>query len=132
MTDDVISLKEYIDTKLENLEKAMNAKFESVTQATNSALAAADKAINKSDIAVEKRLDSVNEFRAALTDQQRTLMPRSEVEILIKGVESKTDSNEKRIITLESKGVGVGQGWGIAVGVIGLVAAVIAIISRFF
>jgi len=132
MTDDVISLKEYIDTKLENLEKAMNAKFESVTQATNSALAAADKAINKSDIAVEKRLDSVNEFRAALTDQQRTLMPRSEVEILIKGVESKTDSNEKRIITLESKGVGIGQGWGIAVGVIGLVAAVIAIISRFF
>ena len=51
--------------------------------ATEAAMAAANKAIEKADKALEKRLDSVNEFRATLKDQQGLFVTRTEVYAII-------------------------------------------------
>ena len=72
-----VSLKEYINDKIDNLEKSIDAKFESITLMTNNALASADKATSKAEMASNERFAGVNEFRAVLTSQQNTFAPRS-------------------------------------------------------
>ena len=73
----LISLREYVDTR-----------FEAQKEAVTAALAAADRAVNKAELASEKRFDSVNEFRAALNDSARLLMPRAEAEQRMSTIES--------------------------------------------
>jgi multidrug resistance efflux pump len=73
----LISLREYVDTR-----------FEAQKEAVTAALAAADRAVNKAELASEKRFNSVNEFRAALNDSARLLMPRAEAEQRMLTIES--------------------------------------------
>jgi hypothetical protein len=47
-------------------------------KAFHAAMAAADRAVNKAEAATERRFESVNEFRSALSDQAATFMPRAE------------------------------------------------------
>lgn len=82
-----VSLKEYINDKFDNLEKTIDERFNSVGQTTNAALAASDKAIAKSDTAMEKRLDSVNEFRATLSDQASKFIIRTEHDLVVSRLE---------------------------------------------
>jgi len=70
----ITSLKEYIDIRLE----------------------AIDKAVTKAEAATEKRFEGVNEFRNTLADQQRTFMPRAEAE-------SQYNSLSERISAIETK-----------------------------
>ena len=126
-----VPLKEFFFQIINANDKRYSERFDSSEKAVSAALAAAKEAVTKAEVAAEKRFESVNEFRNTLSDQQRNLMPRAEIDILVKALNDRADSNENRIIRMESKGVGTAQGWGYAVGVIGLVAAVIAIIFRF-
>jgi len=57
----------------------------------DAALAASEKAIDKAERAAEKRFESVNEFRAALSDQTATLMPRAEAEARMAALTEKVD-----------------------------------------
>ena len=56
---------------------AQNANSEQ-QKAIDAALLAADRAVSKSEVATEKRFESVNEFRAQLSDQVATFISRSE------------------------------------------------------
>lgn len=109
-----ISLKEYINDKFNNLEKAIDARFDTVTQTTTSALASADKAITKSDIALEKRLDSVNEFRNTLSDQARNFLTKAEFDAKWENVDKNRKDNTSLIIS-----------------VLGIIIAVISLIVKF-
>lgn len=82
-----VSLKEYINDKLDNLEKSIDVRFQSVSTTTDSALAAADKATLKAEIATEKRFESVNEFRSTLSDQAAKFIIRSEFELVVNRLE---------------------------------------------
>jgi hypothetical protein len=132
MADDTVSLKEYFNSEIENVKKLIQDSSQAAKDAVKSALDSQKEAILKSEAANEKRFASVNEFRNTLSDQQRNLMPRAEVDILVKALENKSESNEKRIITLESKGSGIGQGMGYVIGIVGVVSAITAIILAFF
>lgn len=68
----LLTLKEYVDTRLRSAEERVDIAF-----------ASSEKAIEKAETAHEKRLDSVNEFRGQLADQTATLMPRIEAETRI-------------------------------------------------
>ncbi len=129
-----VSLKEYINDRLSNLEKSIDMRFNSVNLTTSSALTAVDKATTKAESAAEKRFDAVNEFRATLADQQRSLMPRAEVEILIKAVHEKIDNLNMITITRQSetRGHGLGEQMGLAwaIGIATVVSAIIIGISR--
>ena len=64
---EVISLKDYIDTLLSRQHDYFSTKIDSVDKAT--CLAAAT---------LERRLEGMNEFRLALDDQSRTMITRVE------------------------------------------------------
>lgn len=90
---------------------------------------AQQKAIEKAELASEKRFEGVNEFRATLADQQRSLMPRQEAEVLIRALNDKLASLKERVDGQTAERVGVKGGWGFAIGAIGLVLLVVSIIG---
>jgi SMC interacting uncharacterized protein involved in chromosome segregation len=65
--------------------------------AVDTALAAADRAVTKAELAADKRFESVNEFRESLADQQRTFMPRTEVELLLTTLAEKSENLKREI-----------------------------------
>lgn len=77
--------------RFESSNIALAAALSAQKEAVAAALSAADRAVLKAEIAAEKRFDGVNEFRQTLADQQRTLMPRSEVEVINKAMTDKID-----------------------------------------
>lgn len=107
---------------------ALQAALAAAKELVSAAQSAADRAVQKAEISSDKRFEGVNEFRAQLADQQRTLMPRAEVEVLLKALTDRVKASET--ILAENRGAhkGLSEGWGWAVGVVGLVSAVIAIL----
>jgi len=134
--------KEYLATRLEALQRESALAINGVKESIALALSSAKEAVNKAEIANEKRFDGVNEFRATLADQQRLLIPRQEVDVIIKGLEGKlTIANTQiadlstRFIALSSgstgQAAGTKEGWGWAVGIVGLVLAVLSVVGMF-
>lgn len=130
-SNESIDLKEYFVGLLEANDKYYNQRFDSSEKAVSAALAAADRAVQKAETASEKRFDSVNEFRNTLADQQRTLMPRGEVEVLFKAVNEKLDLMGKRLDKTEGIKTGSSNTWGYVVGLIGVLVAVFTLLSKF-
>src|ERR1700679_2961767 len=60
--------------RFDGQQKALQDALSSAEKAVNAALAAADRAVLKAETAAEKRFESVNEFRAVLSNQSATLM----------------------------------------------------------
>lgn len=125
---DSISLREYVDTRFSAQEKAVSAALAAQERAVAAALAAADRAVLKAETASEKRFDAVNEFRAALADNFRTLMPRSESEQGIRALTEKLDTLTARVNARDDRGRGMGALWGVATGAIGLLIGIISIV----
>jgi hypothetical protein len=134
--------KEYLATRLEALQRESALGLSSVKESIALALSAAKEAVNKAETANEKRFDGVNEFRATLADQQRLLIPRMEVDVIIKALEGKIATlnsavadHNTRILSISvasaNKSEGLTQGWGWAVGVIGLVLTLLSIVGVF-
>lgn len=65
MTD--VSLKEYVDQRFDDQEKAVQA-----------ALASAEKAVDKAERQGERWRESANEWRGAMTDRERDFLSRKE------------------------------------------------------
>ena len=114
-----------------NEHKSANTqRFEAQEKAVAAALAAAKEATAKAEAAAEKRFDSVNEFRAALKDQQAMLIPRVEVDAKLRSLEEKIAVNSVQVAQLNSKAEGISQLWGfISVG-LGIVIAGAALFLR--
>jgi hypothetical protein len=115
----LITLKEYLDRRFEDSDKAIQA-----------ALTSAKEAVGKAEIATEKRFDSVNEFRAQLADQAATLLTRVEYDTNHKALEDKITDITDRINRSEGKGTGYSQSWGIFVALATLSIAVLYILIR--
>lgn len=111
---------------------AINAAFAAQKDAVQSALASADRAVQKAELASDKRFESVNEFRATLADQQRNLIPRSEVQVIVTSMMDKLGALEKQIDQMQAERLGIKGGWGYAVGVVGFVLTVMTLIGVAF
>lgn len=123
-------------------------------QAVSAALSAQEKAVGKAETAAEKRFDSVNEFRAQLSDQANTFMPRAEAEAIagrlgermqelatagqswVTRVEMSAliDRQAERITELtdrvnraEGKGAGLSAAWIYALAAIGAIGTLVSI-----
>ena len=68
------------EQRFEAQEKAVQAALVAQEKAVAAALAAQKEAVNKSEASYDKRFESVNEFRAQLSDQGRTFLPRNEAD----------------------------------------------------
>ena len=120
---------DHVLTLVEANDKRYAQQAEAQKEAINAALAAADRAVAKAEAATEKRFESVNEFRGTLDNQQRTLIPRSEVNVMIRGLEDKIDNLTKIIDAQTAERAGIKGGWGYAVGVFGLVLTVLSMVG---
>jgi len=122
------TLKEYIDKVFFEHEIRYSQRFESQEKSVASALAAAKEAVTKAENAAEKRFESVNEFRNTLSDQQRTLMPRPEAELLIKGLSDRLTKLET--VNTETQGQGQGKEalWGWIVGISGFITGLVGVL----
>ncbi len=102
-------------------QKALELGLAAAKSEIAAALAAADRAVQKAEAATEKRFESVNEFRGTLDNQQRTLIPRSEVDVLVSGLNEKISQLTKQMDNLSAERIGIKGGWGYAVGALGFV-----------
>lgn len=123
-----VSWRNYVDSRFETQDRAVAAALAAQEKAVAAALAAADRAVAKAEMAAEKRFEAVNEFRAALADNFRTLMPRSESEQAIRALTEKLDTLTARVNARDDRGRGMGALWGVAAGAIGLLIAIISIV----
>lgn len=121
--------EKYLMAIIEANDVRYGQRFEASKEAIAAALNAAKEAVQKAESAAEKRFEGVNEFRATLSDQQRTLMPRQEAEALIRNLSEKIDTQEKRITESVSQRTGIGQGWQYALGAVGLIATILSIVA---
>lgn len=86
---------------IEQAHEATNAAIGKVERALDERFSAQALALSKQESATEKRFDAVNEFRAQLSDQAGTFMPRSESEVRAQGLTEKLEANSDRINKLE-------------------------------
>lgn len=128
--------------------KAANRSIEQAHESTQAAIGKVERALDerfnaqatalsKAELATEKRFDAVNEFRAQLSDQATTFMPRSESEVRAQGLAEKVEANAERMNKLElrvssrldlNEGKGLGSSQTVAwifaaAGFVGTVAA---------
>ncbi len=141
----VDTLREHVTVRLAEMDrrylerfeaqtKALDAAFLSAQTAVQAALLSAEKAVTKAETAAERRFESVNEFRATLSDQARELMSRAEAQALlaaldarITGLGEKGDATAMRVEKMSSTSGGMRAGWQILVGVVAVVATIVTI-----
>jgi hypothetical protein len=121
------ALERLVDAKLVTLRTVIDSQADKVVLA----LASADRAVSKAEIATDKRFESVNEFRAALSDQTRTFVSKIEFDAI-------RDTNVARIADLSSrldktdgKSVGLNAGWIYLLGALAAVGTVVSIAVAF-
>lgn len=102
----VASLSVLTQQRFEDRDKAVQAALLSADRAVAAALTAAKEAVGKAEVAQEKRLDSVNEFRAQLSDQTATFIPRTEAEQRINAVLEKVTELTARFEKTEGQATG--------------------------
>ena len=90
-------------------------------------LRVAKEAIGKAENATERRFEGVNEFRAQLDTQQRTFIPRSEVQVMESAAMNRIAAIEKQFDALAAERAGIKGGWGYAVGVIGFIFILVSL-----
>ena len=153
ISPDQVSLREFLEARIQAVEKSMEAQRDnlhaevmalkelwhtehvSLQEQMRITSANTSLAVSKSETSVESRFQSVNEFRATLADQQREFMPRPEVNVLMSAINQKYDEMNGRFIALsaELRGnqAGKSQGWGWAIGALGIILTVLSIIAFF-
>lgn len=132
MTDLTVTWREYVDSRFETQDRAVAAALAAQEKAVAAALAAADRAVAKAEAASERRFESVNEFRSALNDNARTLIPRAEAEERFRGVAEKLDVLTARVNAREERGRGAGEMWAFILGGAGILIAIISIVFAIF
>jgi len=115
----MVSLRDHFEAMLTSMEKKTDLRFEQL-----------DKAITKAETAMDKRFDSVNEFRAQLSDQQRTFIPRMEWESGHKNVCDKVDELKVRFDKIEAMKQGGNVVWAYILAGISIIIAIVSFILK--
>ncbi len=122
------AIKDSIDLSQRNAEKSIAV----VKEATVLAQQNAERAVLKAETATEKRLESVNEFRNTLSDQQKNLMPRSEANIQFKSLEDQIKILQELAIRRSGQTEGTSQVWTVLAGALGAAGTCFGIAAFFY
>jgi hypothetical protein len=140
LAEQVSSLREFFDHRIDALAQVIDAKLdghrtlvEAQADKVALALAAADKAVAKAETATEKRFEGVNEFRAQLTDQARTFMPRTESDAAQLRMAERVQELTDRINRSEGHGAGAKDnkaGLYAALAALAVVISVVVVVAN--
>ena len=135
------------EQQFEAQKQSVSTALAAAKEASSAALASAKEAVQKAESANERRFESVNEFRNTLADQQRTLVPRGELDALEKAMTFRLDAQdrllaEQRALTVQYQSeqrseratliagrTGLKDGWGMAAGIAGFVVVLMSLLS---
>lgn len=98
--------KSMLEAAITSLERAFTSQIDHQKELTSQALTSADKAVLKAETAAEKRFESVNEFRATLSDQQSQLATKTEVNLRFKALEDRVNGLVEDAREIKGRGVG--------------------------
>jgi hypothetical protein len=121
----------YVIARFQAQEDAVHTALIAAEKAVNAALASADRAVAKAEASADKRFENVNEFRASLNDQTRTLMPRAEHEQAVRTLAEKIDVLTARVNQRDDRGRGMGALTGWIVSGVLLVLSLAGLLLRF-
>lgn len=135
----VESLHAHVAGMRAEADRRYEQRFQDQEKAVAAALAAADRAVAKAELAANSRFDSVNEFRAQLTDQTATFLSRAEADTRTSALADRTDvalnnlsallgALADRVGAIEGRSRGLNDGWGYVAGALGLIGMIISII----
>jgi len=124
---DGVTLREYIDRLLYEVDKRYEQRFSAQEAATRAALASTQLAVDKAEVAAREWQRNSNEWRGAMDDKDKLLLTRPEYNSDHKGVVSRLGALE----TLRDIAMGkasqsavvlalLGSVIGIVIGLIGL------------
>lgn len=111
-----VPLREHFNSEVAGLRR----EIEGVAAAAKLALESADKATAIADANFEKRMDTTNEWRAALEDQSKRLATTETVETL----KARVEAIEKKLDAMLNKVIGFGL-------LITVIVSVVAIIGKW-
>lgn len=126
-----IAQKDMSDAILRERDAKLVDKFESLATA-----------INKAETATEKRFEGVNEFRATLSDQQKTFLTAAEyksahqnlVDLVNASAKTTADTiltQKERIDKIENMKTGGQSTWMMIVGIVAFISALFSIVLHF-
>lgn len=110
-------LKEYVDAALE----AHRRHFDALRAADNNAVRIA------LDVSMKKH-ENANEWRQAMDDKDRLLMPRIEAEKGFAGQGERLAALERRADARTNERSGIHAGWSIALAIFGLAALAVGLV----
>lgn len=119
MKDKKVSLQQYFEDKFTAADKALVLALQSLTVR----LEAIDKAQEVYRSALDKRLETMNEFREALKDQNKTFIARPEHELIVADIRSLRESRA----TLEGKASMMSVIISYGISIISLFVAILAL-----
>lgn len=105
-----VTLRELVDAKLAAAAELVDTKLAALTSQVLAAFVCSEKAVTKAEVATEKRFDSVNEFRKALSDQATEFLPRGEYNVQHKALADRVEINSTRVAEIEAGMIGSRQG----------------------
>jgi hypothetical protein len=111
--------------------QALTAALLAAEKAVQAALTAAQSAVSKAEAATEKRFESVNEFRGALTDQARNMPSRPEVSSMVGALADRVNALKEITDRTTGRDKGLGISWGVILGGLGAIAVVYSVLSKF-
>ena len=116
----VVTLKDYVESVINGLEKNLNSRIEQM-----------DRAVIKAESTMNHRLEGMNEFRQALGDQNRTFMPRAEIEKSFTNINNSIRKLEKCQERIENMKQGGNIVWAYVLSGVSLMTALIALVIKF-
>ena len=137
LTQRLDDLTAMLDERYATQVKALDAAFNAAERAVQAALLSAEKAVTKAETAQEKRLESVNEFRAQLTDQAATFVRRDEIDVRVGSINDKIDALTNRVDLSQGAHAGadanrnqIAQLAGLALVVVSVAVAIIVAVVK--
>lgn len=114
--------------RFDGQQQALKDALVGQEKAVGAALDAAKEAVTKAEISSDKRFESVNEFRATLSDQARDFLPRKEYESRHEALMNRIDLLEKKADKQAGQSIASSTIIGYIIGGLGIVVAIAGVL----
>jgi hypothetical protein len=135
MTEDAESVDRRLGERIDALEKRLehvlafvNQQIADVRNDGQVMFSTVEKATAKADAAIERRFEAVNEFRAQLSDQTQTFMPRAEIEARITQNYERYNELQNRVTRAEGRTAGSSAAFGYLTAAVTAVIAIVTVV----